>query len=296
MTIQPETLRRIRQIEFKTRRLVNDSFAGAYHSVFKGRGIAFDTVRPYEPGDDVRDIDWKVTARVGEPFIKRYAEERELTVLLVLDSSASSLFGTFSRVKRDLAAELGAVLAFSALSNNDRVGLLVFSDRIEHYIPPRKGRNHALRLIRELLAAKSSGKGTDIALALRSIHQLLKRRAIIFLMSDFLAAGQGYGHDLVSLSRRHDVIAFILSDPRERQWASVGLIALQDAETDRVTWVDTAPARWREQFAEQAARFQEMRDATLNRAQVEWVDVPSDGDYVYALTMFFRRRSRRINR
>lgn len=294
--LSTDTLRKIRRIEFKTRRLVNDSFAGAYRSVFKGRGMAFEAVRPYQPGDDVRDIDWKVTARTGDPFIKRYTEERELTLLLVLDSSASALFGTLDRPKRDLAAEMGAVLAFSAISNNDRVGLLVFSDRVELYIAPRKGRNHVLRLIRDLLQVQPVNKGTDLALALRTINQLLKRRAVVFLMSDFLVNPQSYRRDLLATSRRHDVTAVVLSDPREESWPGVGVVGLSDAETGTVAWVDTSNSQWQTQFEERVKRFQQMRDSVLLRAQLDRIDMPLDGDYVRALREFFQQRAKRIQK
>lgn len=289
-----DTLRKIRRIELRTRKLVNDSFAGAYHAVFKGRGIAFDTVRPYEPGDDIRDIDWNVTARTGEPFIKRYVEERELTVMLALDASASEAFGTVNRQKRDLAAELGAALAFTAISNNDKVGLMIFSDQVELFIPPRKGRNHVLRLVRDLLAVQPKHPGTDISLALRSINQLLKRRAIVFLISDFLVASNEYARDLLVTSQRHDVIAVVLSDPREETWPNAGLVGLSDAETGKVAWIDTASGEWRKQFRQQARRFQAMRDQALSRAGVDRIDVPVDGDYAQALTRFFQQRTQRI--
>jgi uncharacterized protein (DUF58 family) len=288
------TMRKIRRIELRTRRLVTDSFAGAYHAVFKGRGMVFDTVRAYEPGDDVRDIDWNVTARTGEPFVKRYIEERELTVMLVMDASASVLFGTINRQKRDLAAELGAVLAFAAISNNDKVGLMVFSDHVELFIPPRKGRNHILRLIRDLLAARPTSSGTDLSLALRTVNRFLKRRAIVFVISDFLMPSDDYLRELMLVSRRHDVIAITLSDPLEQSWPDTGLTALRDAETGAIRWVDTSARGWRRQFAEQARRFQQMRDAALTKARADRIDVPLDGDYVSALMSFFQRRSRRL--
>ncbi|HEX2622205.1 MAG TPA: DUF58 domain-containing protein [Phototrophicaceae bacterium] len=292
-TISPETLRKIRRIEIRTRRLVRDNLVGAYHSMFKGRGIAFDAVRPYEPGDDVRDIDWNVTARnAGTPFIKRYTEERELTVLLILDASASNFFGTTGQQKQELAAELGAVLALAAIRNNDKVGLLVVSDRVEHFTPPRKGRNHILRLIRDLLAVQPAGKGTDLALALKTANNYLKQKAIIFLISDFLASKDDYETELLVTSRKHDMIAVVLSDPRETYWENVGLVALRDAETDAVEWIDTASKNWRESFVARAERFQQMRDAALSRAQVEQINVPLDGDYVTALVEFFQRRRR----
>jgi uncharacterized protein (DUF58 family) len=289
-----ETLKRIHQIELRTRRLVDTSFAGAYHSVFKGRGIAFDAVRPYEVGDDVRDIDWKVTARMGEPFIKRYVEERELTVMLVLDTSASFFFGTVGKQKRELAAEMGAVLAYSAITNNDKVGMLLFSDKIETYAAPRKGRKHVLRLIRDLLAAQSSNRGTDISFALQTVNRVLKRRSIVFLISDFLASG--YERELQVLARRHDVIAVVASDPLESRFVDAGLVALEDAETGEAQWVDTSQIGWRRQFARRARDFQRVRDETLREAGVDRIDIQVDGDYVRALAQFFRRRNPRLKR
>jgi uncharacterized protein (DUF58 family) len=289
-------MRRIRQIEFRTRRLVSDSFAGSYHSVFKGKGIAFDAVRPYEPGDDVRDIDWNVTARAGAPFVKRYVEERELTVMLVLDSSASVNFGTVNRQKRDLAAEMGAVLAYAAINNNDRVGLIIFSDQTELYIPPRKGRNHGLRLIRDLLAAKSSGKGTNLSLALRTINRILKQHAIVFLISDFLLSGQDYARDLLVTARRHDLVVIVLSDPREQAWPAAGLVGLRDAESGSVAWVDTTSPVWREEFKQRTERYRQSRDVAFTRAGIDRIDVPVDGNFVDALTRFFRQRTQRFAR
>ncbi len=287
-----EVLKRIRRIELHTRRLVRELFAGSYHSVFKGRGIAFEAVRAYEPGDDVRSIDWNVTARTGEPFIKNFAEERELTVMLALDASASILFGTQGRFKRDLAAELGAVLAFSAIANNDKVGLLVFSDQIELFIPPRKGRKHVLRLIRDLLATKAMHKGTDLALGIKTLHRSLKRRAIIFLISDFLVSSDEYIKELMLVGHRHDVIAVTLSDPLEQSWPSVGLIGLRDSETELTTWVNTSSRGWRRQFSAQARRFRLMRESALASARVDRIDILSDGDYVRPLIDFFRKRER----
>lgn len=294
--LTPETLRRIRYIEFRTRRLVSESFAGAYYSVFKGRGMMFESVRPYEPGDDVRDIDWNVMARTGEPYVKKYVEERELTVMLMLDVSASSLFGTVERPKVELAAELGAILAFSAIFNHDRVGLIIFSDRIEHYIPPRKGRNHVLHLVRDLLAARSEGQGTDLGLALKTVSRMLKRHAIVFLLSDFLAPGTEYARELITASRRHDMIAVVMSDPREQNWPKAGLVGVRDIETGDVRWVDTGSAAWHEEFAARVKSFREMRDTTLNRAGVDRIDIPPDGNYVQALLSFFYQRQQRISR
>ncbi|MCA9971588.1 MAG: DUF58 domain-containing protein, partial [Anaerolineales bacterium] len=239
-----ELYRKIRQIEIHTRHLVNASFAGEYQAVFKGRGMEFDEVRPYTPGDDVRGIDWNVTARSGTPYVKRYVEERELTVMLAWDASASGDFGSVNRFKRELAAELTAVLAFAATTNNDKVGLLIFTDRIERFIPPRKGRRHVLRLIRELLAFAPQGRGTDIRLALETLNHALKRRSILFLVSDFLADPAGYAGILGVTNRRHDVVAVDLTDPLEQEVADVGLLALEDAETGELTWVDTGSRAW----------------------------------------------------
>lgn len=289
--LTPDILRRIRRIEIKTRRLVKDNLVGAYHSSFKGRGIAFDTVRPYEPGDDVRDIDWNVTARAGgTPFIKRYAEERELTVLLMLDRSASNFFGTTEQQKQERAAELGAVLALAAIRNNDKVGLLIFTDQIEHFTPPRKGRNHILRLIRDLLTIEPKTKGTDLGLALRTASNYLKQRAVIFLISDFLAAREEYATELLVTSRKHDVVAVVLTDPREQTWVDAGLVVVRDAETNTVMWVDTGSKAWREKFTARAARFGQMRGSNLLKANVDRVDIPAEGDYVNALVEFFQRR------
>lgn len=289
-TLDREMLARIRRLEIKTRRLVSNSFAGAYHSTFKGRGIAFESVRPYEPGDDVRDIEWHVTARTGEPYIKQHTEDRELTVMLVFDASSSGAFGTQGQYKRDRAAELGAVLALTAVSNNDKVGLLLVSDRIERFIAPRKGRNHVLRVIRDLLVPVDERRGTDLALAIRTANRLLTQRAIIFVISDFLA--DGYMTELRVANRRHDVIAVVLSDPREQHWPDVGMVALRDAETNAAKVIDTASSRWRSQFEESRKHAQMTRDRGFDGAQISRIDITTDTDIVAALMRFFRRRSR----
>jgi uncharacterized protein (DUF58 family) len=300
--LPPELIRTIRRIEIHTRHLVDDSFAGEYQAIFKGRGMEFDEVRQYQPGDEVRSIDWNVTARMGEPFVKRYVEERELTVMLAFDASASGHFGTAGRFKREIAAELGAVLAFSAISNNDKVGLLAFTDRVELHIPPRKGRRHVLRLIHDLLAFQPRGRGTDIPLALDRLNRVLKRRAIIFLISDFLVptfspdGGANYDQTLTVTNRRHDLVAVTLTDPRELTWPAVGLVALRDAETGATTWVDSGDPAWRQAFARQAAARQAARDAALTRAQVDRIDVTAGEDYVEPLLKFFKMRARRWRR
>jgi len=290
-----EMLRKIRLVELRTRRLVEASFAGAYHSVFKGRGISFDEVRPYTPGDEVRDIDWNVTARMNEPYIKRYQEERELTVLLVLDTSASILFGTVERQKRDIAAELGAVLAFSAIKNNDKVGLLLFSSEIETFIPPRKGRKHVLRLIRDLLAAAPAHTGTDMALAVKTINRVVRRRAIVFLISDFLTDHSSYARDLMVLGRKHDLIAIVTGDPLEEDFPPVGLITLQDAETGERRLYDTSAPGWSREFRQQTDAARTERERVLKDARADRILLPVDSDYVSALSAFFRRRAQRLS-
>ena len=289
-----ELMNKIRRIEIRTRRLVNDSFAGEYHSIFRGRGMEFDEVRPYLPGDEIRTIDWNVTARMGQPYVKRYVEERELTVMLLVDASGSGDFGSEGKFKRELAAEIASVLSFSATTNKDKVGLMIFTDKVELYIPPRKGRRHVLRLIRELLAFEPEGDGTDIKLALDSINQILKRRSIVFLVSDFLAEPESYKKSLHMTNRKHDVIAVDLHDPLETDIANVGLLALEDAESDEVVWVDTSDPAWRKSFAQQTDRFGAAKNKVLANAGVDQVRIHTDQDYVKALTLFFQKRARRL--
>ena len=291
-----ELMNKIRRIEIRTRRLVNDSFAGEYHSIFRGRGMEFDEVRPYLPGDEVRSIDWNVTARMGQPYVKHYVEERELTVMLLVDASGSGDFASQGKFKRELAAEIASVLSFSATTNKDRVGLMIFTDKVELYIPPRKGRRHVLRLIRELLAFEPENDGTDIKLALDSINQILKRRSIIFLVSDFLDEPERYRKALHMANRQHDVIAVDLHDPLETDISDVGLLALEDAESDELVWVDTSDLAWREAFAGQTSRFKEAKNKVLASASVDQVKIDTDQDYVKALTIFFQRRAQRLRR
>ncbi len=288
-----ELFQKIRHIEIRTRRLVNDSFAGEYQAVFKGRGMEFDEVRPYQPGDEIRTIDWNVTARMGEPFIKRYVEERELTVMLVVDASGSGDFGSVRRFKRELAAELAAVLSFSATTNNDKVGLVIFTDQIELFIPPRKGRKHVLRVIRELLAFQPARRGTDIKLALDTVNRVLKRRSIVFLISDFLADPETFRRSLFVTNRRHDVIAIDLHDPLETQIAPVGLVTLTDAETGAVVQADTTSRVWRRAFVRQVDAHRVAVTETFTRSQVDRIRIATTDDYVAALTTFFKKRARR---
>jgi uncharacterized protein (DUF58 family) len=292
--LSPDLIRKIRHIEIRTKRLVNDSFAGEYHSVFKGRGMAFDEVRPYQFGDEIRTIDWNVTARTGEPHVKRYVEERELTVMLLVDASASEDFGTVRRFKRELAAELAAVLSFAATTNNDRVGLLIFTDAVELYIPPRKGRRHVLRLIRELLAFHPRGKGTDIRLALDTANRLLKRRSIVFLVSDFMADPESYRTSLAIANRRHDVVAVDLHDPLEVEMRDVGLLALEDPETGDVVWADTSSEAWRNAYRGRMQSRSAAKTRLFRQAAVDRIGIGTDHDTAAPLTAFFRERARRI--
>ena len=291
-----DLMAKIRRIELRTRRLANDNFAGEYHSVFKGRGMEFDEVRPYQPGDEVRTIDWNVTARMNEPYVKRFVESRELTVMLVVDASGSNDYGTTERFKREIAAELAAVLSFAATNNNDKVGLLIFTDKTELFIPPRKGRRHILRIVREMLAFQPSGRGTDLAHALDSVNRILKRRSIVFLISDFQADPNDYRKELYLANRRHDVIAVDLHDPMDTDIASVGIIALEDAETGEMVLVDTSDRRWREVFAANVDAHESAKVGLFNRAGVDRLDIDTGHDYVDELTLFFQRRERRMRR
>jgi uncharacterized protein (DUF58 family) len=289
-----ELMKQIRRIEIRTRRLVDDSFAGEYHSVFRGRGMEFNEVRPYLSGDEVRTIDWNVTARMGQPYVKQYVEERELTVMLMVDASGSGDFASEGRFKRELAAELAAVLSFSATTNRDKVGLMIFTDKVELYIPPRQGRSHVLRLIHELLAFQPEGTGTDLKLALDAMNQILKRRSVIFLVSDFFDDAERYRKSLFMTNRKHDVIAVDLHDPLETDIADVGMLALEDAESGDLIWVDTSDPVWRQVFARRTAAFETAKRQALAGAGVDRVEIRTDQDYARALTVFFQKRNKRI--
>jgi len=292
--ITSDLMKKIRRIEIRTRRLVNDSYAGDYHSIFKGRGMEFDEVRPYQVGDEIRTIDWNVTARTGEPYVKRYVEERELTVMLVVDASASENFGSVNRFKRELGAELTAVLSFAATTNNDKVGLLIFTDQVELYIPPRKGRRHVLRIIRELLAFEPQRRGTDIKMALETVNQILRRRSIVFLVSDFLSDPNSYRKALSITNRRHDVIAVDLHDPLESNLQDVGLIALEDPESGEIVWVDTGSKTWQQAYQENIRTLEDGKSSVLKQAKVDRIDISTGEDYTAPLTSFFRERARRL--
>lgn len=287
----PEVLRKVRDLALRTRRKVDGYFASVYRSVFKGQGLSFLSVRPYEPGDDVRQIDWKVTARTNVPHIKQYIEERDLTVLLVLDVSASMHFGTIQRHKRELAAEIGALLALAAARNNDKVGLLLFSDRIERYVAPQRGSNHGLRVIRELLATETQSTGTDLEGLLKAARGLLKQRAIIFLLSDFLAPPTTYYRQLLYLNSHHDLVALSLIDPLEMRWENIGVIPVRDLETGHLIPVDTGSRRWRREFAARSQARRQRRDDTLKRAHVAHLELRVDADYTQAFITFLKQRA-----
>jgi uncharacterized protein (DUF58 family) len=285
-----EIFAKTRRIEIRTSRLVNELFAGRYHSTFKGRGVEFVDVREYVPGDDIRAIHWNVTARLSQPYIKRFSEERELTILIAVDLSRSHAFGTRSRLKSELAAELVALLSFAALKNNDKVGLLLFTDRVESYTPPRKTRKHALRLVRDTLGFEPAGTGTDLTGALEYINRVQKRRAIVFLISDFLA--EGWERLLAITQRHHDTIALVIEDPMERRWPAVGKIVLEDAETGQR---DLSPAStvFRTLYERHSNARREARDRTFARHKLDRVVFRTDQDYVRPLLAFFRERVRR---
>lgn len=286
-----DILKKIRHLELKTRGLVSAAFAGQYRSVFKGRGMNFEEVRQYQPGDEVRTIDWNVTARLGEPFVKKFTEERELTVMLVVDVSASGDFGSVEMSKRELAAEVASVLAFSAIRNNDKVGLLLFSDHVELFIPPRKGRAHTLRLIREILFFSPQGRGTEPALALQYLNRIVTRRAVVFLISDFQA--RDFSRELSVTGRRHDLIAVPIVDPREEELPEVGRVTLEDAETGEQVEVNTGSATARAAYAGLMERRRAELLRTLRGKRIDAIPLRTDADYLPALRGFFRTRERR---
>jgi uncharacterized protein (DUF58 family) len=292
-------MKRMRQIEVRTRRKVNDTLAGQYHSVFKGRGLDFDEVREYVAGDEMRTIDWNVTARAGRPFVKKFTEERELTILLVVDVSASGNFGSANQSKRELAAEMACALAFSAIRNNDKVGLILYSDEIEEYIPPKKGRRHVMRVVREILFFEQKGRGTDTVKALDFANNLLRRKAIVFLISDFQfsvdpdAALAALRRAMRQTNSRHDLIALHIQDARERSLPNVGTLALEDAETGDVIEVDTTDPQLRSRFEQEvAARQQKIRHGIRAEA-VDILELDTAIPYLPALQRFFKNRERR---
>ncbi len=289
----------MRQLEIRTRRMVNDSLAGAYHSVFKGRGMDFDEVREYTPGDEVRTIDWNVTARAGRTFVKKFTEERELTIMLAVDISASGNFGSTAVAKRDLAAELASVLAFSAIRNSDKVGLLLYTDQTERFLAPKRGRRHVLRAVRDILFHVPTGRGTDSVKALELINRVLRRRAIVFLISDFQSADDPLAEQgplrraMRQTNRRHDLIAVRIEDPRERELPDVGWLALEDAETGDIVEVDTGSAIVRRRFQEASLERSRRLLAGCRAEGIDVLQLQTDAPYFPALQRFFKMRERR---
>ena len=286
-----DIIKKIKKIEISTRRAVDDLMGGEYHSVFKGRGMEFDEVKHYTPGDQINSIDWKVTARTGTPFVKKFVEERELTVTLLVDMSASQDFGSGTKSKKDLIIELGALLAFSAIRNNDRVGLLTFADDVELFLPPRKGRSHGMRLIKELVTTPPSGKGTSIHNALEYLGRVEKGKSIVFLISDFI--DEGYEKQLNIISKRHDLVLIRIKDGMEDAFPAQGLINLKDAETGESFTVDGASREWRETFRELSRSREEIWKDTLKKMKIDAIDIDTNAPYIVPLRNFFKRRAKR---
>lgn len=284
-----ELLKKVRKIEIKTKGLSSHLFSGEYHSAFKGRGMSFSEVRDYQFGDDVRNIDWNVTARTGRPHVKVFEEERELTVILLIDVSGSSMFGSISATKKEILTEISAVLAFSAINNNDKVGVLFFSDHVEKYIPPKKGRKHILRIIRELLDFEAKGRETDLTEALEYFNNVLKKRSIVFVLSDF--ATKNYERALRIVAKRHDMIGLRLTDPREEKMPNVGLIQAEDPETGKIQWLDTSSSRLRQHYADIYQDYQAYFKATFLKSGADVVQIKTNASYVNALLKFFQKRA-----
>lgn len=287
-----ELLKKIRKIEIYTSRIVNNQLAGQYHSVFKGAGMAFSEVRPYNAGDDVRFIDWNVSARMYEPYVKLFVEERDRTVMLLVDMSASGMFGSRDQAKREIAAELSALIAFSAIKNNDRVGLIIFTDQVERYVPPKKGAKHVLRVITEILSYEPQSKQTNLAVALQFLGRVARRRSVAFLVSDFLA--DGWEQPVRVAARRHDLVPAVITDPMEEELPSLGLISFEDVETGQVFEFDSSGPEALA-YAERVKRLRQAREQILRRLKIDFVNVRTDRPYVNALVAFFRARARRMH-
>jgi uncharacterized protein (DUF58 family) len=284
-------LKKVRKIEIKTKGLSNHIFAGEYHTAFKGKGMAFSEVREYQLGDDIRSIDWNVTARYNAPFVKVFEEEREMTVMLLIDVSASGNFGTQKQFKRELATELAAILAFSAIKNNDKVGVIFFTDKVEKFIPPKKGKSHILRIIREVLAFQPTGKGTDIAGALEYFSAVIKKRSICFILSDFMS--KEFDKPLKIASKKHDLVALRIHDTREDTLPNVGLVPMQDAETEQMMFVDTSSKKVRDKFAKNKIQATEKLRKLFSASGVDLIDITTGTDYVKPLINFFKTRRKR---
>jgi len=289
--IAKELLKQVRQIEIRTKGLVNQVFSGEYHSVFKGRGMEFSEVREYNFGDDIRNIDWNVTARFGHPYIKIFEEERELTVILLVDLSGSLAFGTIDKTKQQIAAELSAILAFSALKNNDKVGLFLFSDKIEKFIPPRKGRKHVLRMIRELLSFKPEGKMTNIKAALEYMNHAVKKKSIVFLISDFM--DEGYEKILRIVGKKHDLIGIVINDQREKSIPKMGLVKFTDSESGKERWIDTSSSNVQSWIKQYYNRVTSERKTLFITSRLDTIEIKTGENYITPLVNFFRLRERR---
>ena len=287
-----EIVEKIRRIQITTNRLVNESLAGEYHSVFKGRGMEFDEVREYQHGDDVRTIDWNVTSRAGHPFVKRYVEERELTVILLVDASASGIFGSAAKTKSEIAAEISALLAFSAIKNNDRVGAILFTDRVEKFIPPRRGSTHVLRVIREVLFYKPERKGTSIQKAFELLNLVVHKRAVVFLISDLL--DQGFEQSLRVANQKHDIVIIQIIDSREKELPKVGILEIRDAETEEIILVDTSLPWIRNTYRENWSRNQARLSKLFESNLMDHITIESDKSYDVPLVRFFKERAKRI--
>ena len=294
--LSTELLKKIRRIEIKTSHLVTDLLAGRYNSAFKGRGMEFEEVRPYMAGDDVRTIDWNVSARTGEPFIKKFREERELTVIIAVDVSGSLGFGSQGELKREMVAELAATLAYAAIRNNDKVGLLLFTDRVERFVPPRKGVRHVLRLIREILTTEPVGTGTDLSVALDELNRAMKRHAVVFAVSDYQEAPEEWSSSMKRAALRHDLIPIVVGDEREAIMPNVGMIELQDSETGQRTFLDTSRRSIRNRFREQNIERDEAREKVFRRMRLDPIRVETGGSFIDELTGYFQRRERRQRR
>jgi uncharacterized protein (DUF58 family) len=286
-----ELLKQVKQIEIRTRGIVNEVFSGEYHSVFKGRGMEFSEVREYNFGDDIRSIDWNVTARFGHPYIKIFEEERELTVMLLVDMSGSLMFGSVEKTKQQIAAELSAVLAFSALKNNDKVGLILFTDRIEKFVPPRKGKSHSLRIIREVLSFEPEGNQTNLRQALEYFNHTIKKKAIVFLISDFIDGG--YEKILRIVGKKHDLIGIVLRDQREKSMLDAGLIKFRDAETGEIRFIDTGDKIIRQSIVDENNQWNEYRRQLFVSSRLDSIDIETSGSYVRPLVDFFKLREKR---
>jgi len=286
-----ELLKKVRKIEIKTKGLSNHIFSGEYHTAFKGKGMAFSEVREYQPGDDVRSIDWNVTARYNSPFVKVFEEEREMTVILLIDVSGSSDFGTQTQLKREVATEIAAVLSFSAINNNDKIGVIFFSDKIEKFIPPKKGKSHILRIIRELITFESESKKTNIEVALKYFNNVIKKRAVCFILSDFMDGE--FDKSLKIARNKHDIVALRIHDEREEFLPNVGMIKVEDTESGEMRWIDSSNKKIRSNFNNNYREFEKKLKQTLQSSGVDHIDIKTGKDYVKPLMNFFKNREKR---